>query len=206
MSSDPRLPRSAFRAVVIGASAGGFEAMSNIFANIPSDFPWPILIVQHLHPTDEGRFCEHLSTAAPVPVIEPCDKEKIEPGKSYMAPANYHMIVESDETIALTVDEKCNYSRPSINVLFESAARVWKESLIGIILSGANFDGTEGIREIHVFGGLTIAQDPKTATHPVMPKAAIESGKIDKVFSPRQIGEFLTASCKSAAGTSGTRS
>lgn len=180
-----------YRAVAIGASAGGFEAMSEIFSVLRPDFKLPILIVQHLHSTDNGGYAQHLGRVSPLPVIEPCDKERIEPGRVYVAPANYHMAVERDGSIALSVDEKVNWSRPSIDVLFESAARVWSCGLIAIILSGANFDGAKGMLAVNEFGGTAVAQDPATADHPVMPKNAIETAGITKVLTPRQIGEFL---------------
>ncbi len=191
MSSDLRLPRSAFRAVVIGASAGGFEAMTEIFSVLPPDFTLPVLVVQHLHYTDDGRFAEHLARVTPLPVVEPCDKERIEPGRVYIAPANYHMAVERDESIALSVDEKINWSRPSIDVLFESAARVWSRDLIAIILSGANFDGAKGMQAVKQFGGTMIAQDPKTAEHAAMPQAAIDVAGIKTILQPKSIGQRL---------------
>lgn len=187
----PRSDGSAFRAVVIGGSAGGVEALSVILSNFPMEFALPILAVQHLHPSDKGSFVSHIARMATLPVIEPCDKEKIECGRIYTAPANYHMLVERDWTVSLSVDERVNWSRPSIDVLFESAALAWEEALVAVILSGANADGTKGMRAVREAGGLTIAQDPAGAKYPFMPKAAIDAGVVDEVLSPEYIRLWL---------------
>jgi two-component system chemotaxis response regulator CheB len=181
-----------FRAVVIGGSAGGFEAITVILPALPGDFLLPVLVVQHLHPRDDGSFARHLARATRLPVIEPCDKETIERGRVYAAPANYHMLVERDgSTIALSIDERVNWSRPSIDVLFESGARAWGDGMIAIILSGANDDGTKGMRAVREAGGFTIAQDPASAQTPVMPQAAIDAGVVDEVLGLEQIGKRL---------------
>jgi two-component system chemotaxis response regulator CheB len=175
----------------MGASAGGGEVLEEILSRMPVDYSLPILIAQHLHPFDDGRFAHHLAGIIPLDVIVPCDKERIEPGRVYVAPANYHILVERDGTIALSVNEAVNWSRPSIDVLFDSAAYVWEEGLIAVILSGANNDGSEGMRTVKALGGLTIAQNPGTAEYPVMPQAAIEAARIETVLEPRGIADLL---------------
>ncbi len=186
------VPRSEFRAIVIGGSAGGFEALTAILSELPGDFLLPVLVVQHLHPCDDGSFARHLARATRLPVIEPCDKEPIERGRLYAAPANYHMLVERDgSTIALSIDERVNWSRPSIDVLFESGAGAWGEGVIAILLSGANADGAKGMGEVKKAGGMTIAQDPASAQNPVMPQAAIDAGVVDEVLGLEQIGQRL---------------
>lgn len=182
-----------YKAVVMGGSAGGFEALAVILSAFPSDFDLPVFVVQHLHPSDGGSFCRHLALTTRVKVVEPCDKELIEPGRVYVAPANYHMLVEQNGTIALSVSEKVNWSRPSIDVLFESAARAFGKSVIAVILSGANADGTKGMLEIKEAGGLTIVQDPASADIPVMPQSAIASGGVDEVLGLKAIGQRLIA-------------
>lgn len=182
-----------YKAVVMGGSAGGFEALAVILSALPSDFDLPVFVVQHLHPSDEGSFCRHLALTTRVKVVEPCDKEPIEPGRVYVAPANYHMLVEQNGTIALSVSEKVNWSRPSIDVLFESAARAFGKSVIAVILSGANADGTKGMLGIKEAGGLTIVQDPASADIPVMPQSAIASGGVDEVLGLKAIGQRLIA-------------
>lgn len=186
-----QVTRPSSKVVVIGCSAGGFRALTGILSAILPDFALPVLVVQHLHADDNGSFARHLAATAGLPVIEACDKVQIRPGHIYTAPANYHMLLEQDGTIALSLDEKVNWSRPSIDVLFESAARALGPGLIAIILSGANADGVAGVRAIKAAGGLIIAQDPGTAEFPVMPQAAIDTGVVDEVLSARGIGQRL---------------
>jgi two-component system chemotaxis response regulator CheB len=185
------VPHSAYRAVVMGASAGGREALAEILSRLPEDYALPILIVQHLHPGDDGGFANHLTRAIRRVVVVPCDKEEIVAGRVYVAPANYHMLVERNGTIALSVDERVNWSRPAIDVLFDSAAHVWGKLLIAVILSGASSDGAQGMRTVKAMGGLCVAQDPRTAEHPVMPQAAIDAGAVDRLMTPEEIGKLL---------------
>lgn len=180
-----------YRYVVIGGSAGGVEALRAVLAELPGDFALPLLAVQHLHPSDEGVFALHMSRTSRLIVVEPCDKEAVKSGHLYTAPANYHMLLERDGTIGLSVDERVNWSRPSIDVLFESAAVAWGESVVAVILSGANADGAKGICAVKKAGGLTIAQDPASAETPVMLQAAIDTGAVDEVLSTEQIGRLL---------------
>lgn len=184
-------PNNSSRVVVIGCSAGGFMALTGILSTILPDFALPVLVVQHLHPDDNGSFARHLAATAGLPVIDAYDKVQIRPGHIYTAPANYHMLLEQDGTIALSLDEKVNWSRPSIDVLFESAARAVGAGLIAIILSGANADGAAGVRAIKAAGGLVLAQDPGTAEFPVMPEAAIATGAVDEVLPIREIRQRL---------------
>jgi len=176
---------------VIGGSAGGVEALTTILCSLPSGFALPILVVQHLHASDNGAFARHLGRATQCAVVEPFDKEPIKQGCVYTAPANYHMLVEQDGTIALSIDEKVNWSRPSIDVLFESAARAWGAGVIAVILSGASDDGARGMGAVKAAGGLNIAQDPASATTPYMPQAAIDAGVVDEVLAAGEIGRRL---------------
>ncbi len=178
-------------AIVMGGSAGGYTALATILAALPGNFAPPVLVVQHLHSSDDGSFAQNLAGTARVPVIEPCDKERIEGGRIYTAPANYHMLIERGGTISLSVDERVNWSRPSIDVLFESAARVWGADLIAVILSGASADGTNGLRAVKAAGGRTIAQDPASAETPFMPRMAIDSRVVDEALSPEGIANRL---------------
>ena len=175
----------------MGASAGGFDAISSVLSALPSDFALSVLVVQHLHPSDDGSFAQHLARITPLRVVEPCDKERIDRGCVYAAPANYHMLVERNGTIALSVDEKVNWSRPSIDALFESAAWAWGEATVAVILSGASTDGAKGMCAVKKAGGLNVAQDPASAEYPLMPKAAIDAAGIETVLAPREIGELL---------------
>ena len=188
---DPSIGASRYRAVVIGGSAGGLEAVTEILGRLPADFDLPVVVVEHLHAEDAGRFAEHLARTTVLQVIEPCDKEPVLPGCVYAAPANYHTLLERDGTIALTIDEKVNWSRPSIDVVFESAARAYGEGLVAVVLSGANDDGAEGMKAVKAFGGMTIAQDPDSAGYPVMPRAAIDAARVDHVLPPAEIADLL---------------
>ena len=180
-----------YEAVVMGASAGGGKVLPEILSRLPSDFSLPVLVVQHLHHSDRDRFAERLAHDVLLAVCVPCDKQLIEPACVYVAPAGYHMLVEPNRTIALSLDEKVNWSRPSIDVLFDSAARVYGGKLIAIILSGGNGDGADGMRTVKEFEGLLIVQDPVTAEVPIMPRAAIEAAGISTVLPPCKIAEIL---------------
>jgi two-component system, chemotaxis family, protein-glutamate methylesterase/glutaminase len=183
--------RGPWRAVVTGGSSGGMEVLETILPRLPAEFSIPILAVQHLHPTDGGYLARYLDTLVPLTVQEASDKEPICPGHVYLAPANYHLLVERDETLALAVDEKVNWSRPSIDVLFESAASVWGDRLVAVILSGSNHDGAAGARRVQEHGGLVVVQDPETALQDAMPRAAIKAADIEVVLSIDQIADFL---------------
>ena len=200
----PATRAAQYKAVVTGGSAGGVKALTDILAILPPDFALPVLVVQHLHSSDEGSLARHLARATRMRVVEPCDKQHIDRGCVYVAPANYHMLVERRGTIALSVGERVNWSRPSIDVLFESATLAWGESVIAVILSGANADGMEGMRSVRQAGGLTIAQDPATAETPYMPQAAIDGGVVDEVLQPENIGLRLIE-LGTAVGVSASR-
>ncbi|MBF0509567.1 MAG: chemotaxis protein CheB [Deltaproteobacteria bacterium] len=171
-----------YQAVVIGVSAGGMEALSDLLPPLPDEFSWPIIIVQHMHPTQGDYLAELLCRRCAVKAKEADDKEKIQPGWIYLAPPNYHLLIERDQTFSLSVDEKVNFARPSIDVLFESAVDAYGSGLIGIILTGANHDGAYGLHLIKQCGGLTIVQDPAHAAHPVMPRSALDMTKVDHVL------------------------
>ncbi len=182
-------------AVVIGGSAGGLEALELIFHGLPGDFAPPLLVVEHLHGSDGGAFARHLARMTALVVVEPCDKAVIEAGHVYAAPANYHMLVERSGSISLSVDARVNWSRPSIDVLFESAARAWGPALVAVLLSGASVDGAKGMVAVKAAGGRTLAQDPHSASSPLMPEAAIDAGAVDDVLPPDQIAPRLLALC-----------
>jgi two-component system chemotaxis response regulator CheB len=175
----------------MGGSAGGFSALAPILSVLPAGFAPPMLIVQHLHADDDGLFAEHLARIATLPVEEPCDKASIEGSHIYVAPANYHLLVSSPAMISLSIDAPVNYSRPAIDVLFESAARVWSAALVAVLLSGASNDGTAGMWAVKTNGGLAIAQSPASAEFPLMPQSAIDAGVVDEILSPQEIAARL---------------
>ena len=180
-----------YEAIVIGASAGGLNALQEILAPLPADFALPLLVVQHRLPAPDDFLAFSLNESCQLTVKEADEKEPIKPGFVYVAPANYHLLIERDRTLSLSVDAKVCYSRPSIDVLFETAAEVYRSGLVGIVLTGASDDGTAGMKEIKGKGGLTIAQDPATAEYAVMPRSAIRESVVDKTFSLTQIASFL---------------
>ncbi|MDF2612325.1 MAG: cheB3 [Clostridia bacterium] len=180
-----------YEAIVMGTSLGGMDALRAILTVLPKDFLVPILVVQHLSARSDGFLAKHLNHLCKIQVKEADDKEWASPGCVYLAPPNYHLMVEKDGTLTLSVDEKINYARPSIDVLFESAADTYRDKLIGIILTGANGDGAIGLRRIKERGGLTIVQEPETAESPIMPNMAIKASKVDHVLPLDDIGQLL---------------
>lgn len=183
--------QSKYRAVVIGASAGGTVALQKILPFLPAGFPLPVVIAQHLHPLQDGAAIVHYSGGCELVVKDVEEKESVRPGFVYFAPPNYHLLIEDDNTFSLSVDEKVHFTRPSIDVLFESAADAYGVNLVGIILSGANQDGAAGLLRIKQSGGLTVVQDPQDAEVNYMPKAAIEVANPDHILTAEGICKFL---------------
>ncbi len=180
-----------YEAIVIGVSSGGINAMKVIFSLLPKGFNTPIIIVQHLGAHSDNQLIKLLNDKSNLSIKEADEKEKIENGKVYIAPPNYHLIIERDKTFSLSVDEPVNYARPSIDILFESAAEAYRDKLIGVILTGSNSDGTVGFKKINEYEGLTIAQDPKTAESAYMPASAIAAIKPDYILSLEDIIKLL---------------
>ena len=180
-----------YKLIVIGGSAGATAALIELLPVFPADFPLPIAIVQHLHPLQDGYFVERYGRSCNLVVKEAGDKERLLPGYVYFAPVNYHLLIEENKVFALSIDERVNYARPSIDVLFESAADVYGAGLIGVILTGANQDGAQGLRSIKARGGLAIVQDPDTAESTYMPRAALEATPVDHILPLPDIGRLL---------------
>lgn len=180
-----------YKAVVVGSSAGGLNALKTLLKNLKKEFRLPVIIVQHISPDSENYLVHILNDLKVLKVKEADEKEHPVPGFAYVAPPNYHLLLETDQTFTLTVDERVNYARPSIDVLFETAAEAYREQLIGIILTGANNDGSLGLKRIKELGGMAIVQDPETAEVDSMPRAAIEACAVDHVFSLEEISAFL---------------
>lgn len=149
-----------YEAIVIGVSAGGLSALNRILPDLPSDFTLAVIIVQHMHTTGDNFLSSYLNDKCNLNVKEVDDKESILKNTIYIAPPNYHLLVEADRTFSLSIDEPVNYARPSIDVLFETAADVYTTNLIGVILTGANTDGSHGLKRIKASGGLSVVQDP----------------------------------------------
>ena len=177
--------------IVIGASWGGLTALERVLGDLPEGFSTPIAIAQHRAvDSGSGALAHMLSLRSGRDVCESGDKDAIEPGRVYVAPADYHLLVEPTG-FALSTEAVVKYSRPSIDVLFDSAADTYGDRLIAVILTGANEDGAYGIRRVKRRGGLTIAQDPSTAARREMPEAAIATGAIDHVLPLEDIGPKL---------------
>jgi two-component system, chemotaxis family, protein-glutamate methylesterase/glutaminase len=182
---------NSYKAVVIGGSAGSFQGMVKILSQLPKGFPLPIIMCLHRLKHVRNGFVEALSIKSVVQVTEPHDKENIKKGAVYLAPANYHMSVELGNYFALSTEEMVNNSRPSIDITLSTCGFVYKEKLIGILLSGANRDGAAGMKAIAEKGGLTIVQEPSECMIDTMPKAALAVTKIDHVLKVDQIVEFF---------------
>ena len=180
-----------YEAIVIGVSSGGMNAMKVMFSLLPANFSTPIVIVQHIGSHSENVWIQLLNDKSKLEIKEADEKEMIKKGNVYIAPANYHLLIESNKTFSLTIDEKVNFARPSIDVLFESAAEAYQNKLIGVILTGSNNDGTKGIRRIKDYGGLTIVQDPDTAESGFMPASVIASFLPDYVLPLEEIIKIL---------------
>jgi two-component system, chemotaxis family, protein-glutamate methylesterase/glutaminase len=183
----------AYELVVIGASWGGLAALERVLGGLPSGFDTPIAVAQH-RSADGGStsLARLLSSHSTLPVTDVEDKQPIERGRVYLAPPDYHLYVDEDG-FALSVDDAVLYSRPSIDVLFESAADHYRESLIAVVLTGANEDGAHGIAAVKRLGGYTIVQNPVEAERSEMPRAAMRAIDPDKVLSLEAIPSELAA-------------
>ena len=182
---------NSYKAVVIGGSAGSFQGVVKILAQLPKGFPLPIIMCLHRLKHVRNGFVEALSIKSIVQVTEPNDKENIKKGGVYLAPANYHMSVELGHYFALSTEEMVNNSRPAIDITLGTCSFVYRDKLIGILLSGANRDGALGMKNIHDKGGITIVQEPSECMIDTMPRAAQSLTKIDYVLKVDQIVEFL---------------
>lgn len=179
------------QAVVMGASTGGLNALQTILKALPGNFPGSVLVVQHRKAAAEDLLSRLLRQVCPLPVLDAKDKIQIYPGHVYVAPADYHLLVERDKCLSLSVDAHVSYPRPSIDVLFETAAEVYRECLVAVLLTGANHDGTAGLGKIKACGGVTIAQDPATAEASIMPQSAIDTGWVDQILPLAEIADFI---------------
>ena len=178
-------------AVVVGASAGALDALSRILPALSQRFRLPVIVVVHLPADKRSLLAELFDAKCRIPVREIEDKEPIAGGTIYFAPPNYHVLVEDDRTLSLSCDQPVLFSRPSIDVLFESAADVYGSALIAIILSGANQDGAEGLRAVVKANGTALVQSPDDAFASEMPKAAISACPNATVISLDAIAAYL---------------
>lgn len=181
----------AVQAIVIGASAGALDALSAILPALPESFRLPVIVVVHVPPDKRSVLAELFQAKCRLSVREAEDKEPIVGGTVYFAPPDYHLLIETDRYLSLSNDEPVLFSRPSIDVLFESAADAYGPALMAIVLTGANQDGAKGMRAVVEAGGTAIVQDPKGAFATAMPEAAIEMCPTARVLSLSAIAAYL---------------
>jgi two-component system, chemotaxis family, protein-glutamate methylesterase/glutaminase len=180
--------------VVVGASLGGPFALRLLLAGLPREFRPPIVIVQHRGKTSEAALADFLAEAAPFPVVEPDDKQPLEGGHVYLAPADYHLLVERG-SLALSTEAPVNHSRPSIDVLFESAAQAYGCGVVGVILTGASQDGAGGCRRIKERGGVVLVQEVEDGAGSAMPAAAVAATSVDQVLPLSKLARALCNLC-----------
>lgn len=180
--------------VVIGASWGGVNALRVLLAGLPPELAVPVVVVLHRSPEGGDGLTTVFRAATKLVVMEARDKQPLEPGHVYIAPADYHLLVEPS-SLALSVDEPVSYARPSVDVLFESAADAYGSATVGVILTGSGSDGARGMLRLQKAGALTVVQDPATAENRGMPDAALLSARVDQVLPLEKIAAFLVARC-----------
>jgi two-component system chemotaxis response regulator CheB len=178
-------------AVAIGASAGGVEVLSVLLSSLPASCRASFFIVMHIPRERPSLLAEVFNARCALPVREAEDKEPVQPGTVYFAPPDYHLLLDRGPILALSSDEPVHFSRPSIDVLFESAADIYGERLLGLILTGANQDGAEGLAAVGRAGGRTVVQEPGGAAVPFLPEAALQVGPVDFVLSLAQLRELF---------------
>lgn len=191
--------------IVIGCSLGGMHALQMILSNLTRGFCVPIVVAQHRHRKSNEGLPAYFRRKTDLKVVDAEDKQWIEPGYVYLAPADYHLLIERNGArgeLSLSVDERVHYSRPSIDVLFESAADAYSDRLIGIVLTGSNDDGAHGAARIKARGGIVVAQDPETAEAPSMPRAAIAASHVDQILRLEEIAPFLVEVCQTSVSHS----
>ena len=181
--------------VAIGASWGGLDAVRAVLAGLPADLPAAVVVAQHRAATSpDGMLERALAKHASMPVCLVDDKDPVRPGQIYVAPADYHLLVEDGRAV-LSTDIPVVYSRPSIDVLFESVADAFESEAVGVLLTGANEDGTDGLRAIRARGGVAIVQDPASAERSEMPQAAVDAGVADVVLPLEEIPSRIVEAC-----------
>jgi two-component system, chemotaxis family, protein-glutamate methylesterase/glutaminase len=180
----------AFEIVVVGTSIGGLNALQTLLSGLPDGFPVPVVIAQHRGKTSEIGLCDFLARSSRIPISEPEDKEDIFPGRAYLAPRDYHLLIENG-SFALSTEPPVSFARPSIDILFESAANEYGERTIGVVLTGANHDGARGLAAIKLRGGVTLVEDPASAACREMPDAAIAATQVDRILPLHDIASCL---------------
>ncbi len=177
--------------LLIGGSAGSLDLILSLIAGLPGKISFTIIIVVHRKNSTSSILPSLIATRTTLRVKEAEDKETIEPGSIYIAPANYHLLVEKDGTLSIDSSEKIKHSRPSIDVTFQTAAEAFGAQVVALLLSGASSDGTDGLKTVKHFGGVALVQDPASAEVPYMPEFAISNVAVDKVLQPGLIVNII---------------
>lgn len=177
--------------LIIGGSAGSLEVLLKVLPGLRNDLDFAIILVLHRKSGKDSMLTDLLSAKTKLKVKELEEKEDIQPGFVYIVPPSYHLLIENDHTFSLDASEKVNYSRPSIDVTFESAAEVYGEHLVGLLLSGSNSDGAMGLKKIHENGGTVVVQNPNSANVPFMPQFAMETVIPDELLDPEMMAEYI---------------
>ncbi len=177
--------------IIIGGSAGSFRIVHRLLSELPADYPYPLILCMHRLRNIRTGFAEALESNTKLEVREAFDKEQIQKNKVYLAPSNYHMMIEFGYHFSLSVSAPVNHSRPSIDITMETAAEVFGERAVGIILSGANMDGSKGLAKIREFGGITVVQDPSDSEISTMPETCLRTMKPHYILKKEEIIRFV---------------
>lgn len=195
----PSASSSSYDIVVVGTSYGGLAALQEFLPGLAPDLRLPVVVVQHRSRDADDGLCEFLQRCCPLPLGEPNDKDRVERGRVYLAPRDYHLFVEGDH-FSLSTDPLVGFARPSIDVLFESAADAYRERAVGVVLTGAGRDGARGLARIKEAGGLAVVQDPREAESRAMPEAAAAAARVDRLLPLREIAGFINGLCRADSG------
>ena len=189
------MPESRYQLVVVGSSWGGMHALQRLLGGLDGSFCATVLIAQHrLEDVVPSGLADILAASTYLKVCEAGDEQEIEPGMALLAPAGYHLLVEQGH-VRLSTEGRVSYSRPSADLLFESAADAYGPRVMAIVLTGANDDGAAGVRAVKAAGGFVVAQEPSEAERPEMPQAAIDTGSVDRVLTLDRIPGLLSVAC-----------
>jgi two-component system chemotaxis response regulator CheB len=194
-SNRQRQSEHRFEAAVIGCSAGGLDALKIVLGALPAKLGIAVIVVAHTAPDGNHLLPSLLGNICKLPVSEAREREAVLPGQVYVAPPNYHLLIEPQRSFALSVDERVCFVRPAIDVLFRSAADAYRQHLIGIVLTGANDDGAQGLKAVKNAGGYTLVQEPRGAYADTMPKAAIATAAVDRVLPLDALAEAVLRLC-----------
>ena len=199
-STRPRASSGRFDVVVVGVSAGGVDLLLEQLPRLPADFPVPIVVCLHAAAGTTAELAALLDERAGIRVEEAADKAPLQPAHVYLAPGGYHLLLEGDGAFGLSVDEPVRFARPSVDVLFDSAAHAYRQRVLAIVLTGANDDGAQGVRRVKEAGGTVVVQDPATALAADMPRAALAAVKPDHCVAPAQLPALLLRLCTKGTG------